>query len=132
MFTDYGYLTIRTYTANGALPIANANIEIRSNERGNDISIFTITDNDGVSNKIKLPTPTLSYSLSPNPKERPYSTYDIKISKEGYYTKNVLNAAIFSGVSADLPVNMISYREGALSPIDNIDSTITENETLEA
>ena len=42
MFTDYGHLTIRTYTANGALPIANANIEIRSNERGNDISIFTI------------------------------------------------------------------------------------------
>ena len=61
MYNDYGYLTIRTYTADGALPISDANVEVQSRDSGMErLSFFTTTDIDGISETIKLPAPRQS------------------------------------------------------------------------
>jgi hypothetical protein len=108
-----GKLTVRTYTAGGALPISDATIRISgAMEENSDIVYSLITDIDGLSEKIELPTSALSYSQAPNPPEIPYAIYDIEVLKEGYYNKKIYSLPIFDGVSTTLPVSMIATDGG--------------------
>lgn len=133
METNYGYLTVRTYTANRAIPISDVNIEIYgSDDEVSQVKFFTTTDADGVSDRVKLPAPSSVYSMAPHPNEKPYSSYNIKVYKDGYYAKNIEGVPIFSGIEADLPVNMIALNAGDSYPRGNINAVITENEFLEA
>jgi len=133
-FDENGSLTVRAYTAGGALPLKNSKIRIiGAGEENRFFETDLITDEDGLSAKILLPTPSRSYSLAPGALEIPYSTYDMEISAPGYYTKNIYGIAIFSGIDSIQPVAMIPIgaEEGAISPKDNLNVYITENERLE-
>ena len=66
-----------------------------------------ITDRSGLTKKIALPAPALSLSQSPRAVERPYATYDVLATAEGYYSKKILNVAVFSGILSILPLTMI-------------------------
>lgn len=131
---SFGTIQIRAYTASGALPIENAVVKITGADQSNgDIQYSVLTDSDGITEIIFLPTQERKYSLEPNSKEAPYSIYDAKISKEGYYTKVIKSIPIFEGTKATLPVEMIplSYAEnGELKKMDNLNTTIYENENL--
>lgn len=108
MLNSSGTLRIRTYTAGGALPVSGAIVRIRGAEEGNqDISYSVITDRDGVTPKVTLPAPDVGYSLSPNPAESPFATYDVEITMQGYYPKRIFGLTVFSGVDSIQLVNMI-------------------------
>lgn len=131
MNLDYGTLLIRAYVAESAVPVADVEVSIRGADASNkDVIYYVITDSDGVTDRIKLPAPSASLSLAPSPGALPYSNYDLEITKDGYYTKNIRSVPIFAGVSADLPVNMIPNTEGSEFPIGNINAVITENPRL--
>ena len=131
---SYGSLQVRTYTASGALPIVGAIVRIKGAEEANSyIQYSVLTNNDGLTPLISLPTPSKEFSLSPTPGEAPYSVYDVEISAEGYYTKQIRNVPVFSGIKAILPIEMIplTYGEdGSINPQNNLNSTIYENDKL--
>lgn len=126
-FDDYGTLRIRTTSASGAIPISGAIARIIGGEEFNrSIVKSLITDNDGITPKAKLPTPRRSYALTPKDEESPFALYDVEITAEGYFTKKIIGVAIFAGINAILPVNMIPESESQTEnyPKGNVNSII--------
>ena len=134
-YTSYGYLKIRVYTAKEALPVPNVNVRIYGNEEstnGTDFSV--ITSESGLTEILELPAPDVSYSLSPNSSEQAYSTYNIEVSHENFYSKRIDNVPIFAGILSVLPVELIpnaGLERNVSSPNSNNFAVIYENEELE-
>lgn len=126
MLDDFGSLSVRAYTAGGALPIADASVTITGAEEDNrDIVYILFTDNDGVTESVKLPAPSREYSQSPNPSQAPYAVYDIEISADGYLGKRITGVPVFAGVYSIQPIAMIPHTIGMADiPTKNIDSVI--------
>ena len=131
---EFGNLSVRTYTANGALPVGGALVEIYGAEEGNrDLFYSVITDRDGKTEDILLPTPQRALSLTPESIELPYSVYDIEVSAPGYYSKKIRGLTVFQGITSMQLVNMIPLSETNPSenaPKGNLDTTIPPNERL--
>lgn len=126
-----GLFKVRAFAASEAIPIEGARIIIRgTDDVSRDVFFSLLTDVDGLSPTVTLPTPAISYSLGPYPIERPYSTYDISVTKEGYQNKTIVNVAVFAEREATLPVNMIPT-DNMKNPLGNSSSTVSENENLE-
>ena len=134
-YDSQGFIQISTYTASGALPVQNASVRISGNEEGNiGIEYSLITDRNGLTEVVALPTPSASYSLSPGASEQPYAKYDIEASAEGFYTKTIYDVAVFSGIKSILPLEMIPNAglTRSVTPPESSNSTIiTENEDLQ-
>ncbi len=125
-YDDFGTLRIRATSASGAVPIMGAIVRITGGDEGDRmIAKSLITDSDGITVSVKLPTPNRSYSLDPNGADTPYALYDVVVTADGYYTKRISGVAVFSGIDAILPVNMIptsdmseiNYPEGNLNTV---------------
>lgn len=134
-YSDTGRLTVRTYTAAGALPVPKSVIHVTGADEFNRfINYSLLTDIDGVAVITELPAPDKRYSLSPGALEIPYAVYDIEASAEGYYTKRIEDVAIFAGEDAVLPINMIPVsigNGGSTYPRGTLDTVVKENENLE-
>ena len=133
-YTESGKMTVRAYTASGALPVGGTVIRVIGVDENNRyINYSIITDEDGVSIIRELPTPDKALSLSPDARSTPYAVYDVEASAPGYYTKRIYNVAVFSGEDAILPINMIPISingDGEMYPRDTLDTTVSENELL--
>ena len=133
-FEDSGTLAVRTYIAGGALPLANSIVRIQgANEENRFVEYTILTDKDGVTGVITLPTPAEMYSLTPGANETPYSSYNLIVSADGYYTKKISDVAIFAQTNSILPISMIPLpvRNDVSYPKGNLDATVIENEMLE-
>ena len=130
-----GYLTVRVFTAGGALPVKGAMVRIRgADELNRAVEHSRITDVDGIVEKIPLPTPSATLSQAPHPAELPYSLYNVEVVNNGFYLKRLYNVAIFENTETLLPVNLIPRdisENGANYPRGSINSIIHENENLE-
>lgn len=128
---DYGILIIRATTASGAYPVADVNVSVRGvSDIGSDVEISVLTNQDGATQPILLPTPPRSLSLTPENAQEPFSRYEIEIYKEGFYRKKLFDVAVFAGITSVLPVNMIpvtEYNTGENEPIGNQNAVITED-----
>ena len=126
-----GELSIRAFTAGGALPVENAIIRIRgAMEENRDVELSLLTDLDGLTNKVQLPTSEIKYSQSPTPQEAPFANYDVEIIKEGYYSKKIYNLPIFDSIDTTLPVSMIPIPTNQPAndfPRDNLSTVIFES-----
>ena len=133
-FDESGTLVIRAYTAGGAIPLKNGKIKVTgATEENRFFETYLVTDGDGLTARISLPTPKQSYSLSPGAPEIPYASYDIEISAPGFYTKRLYGVSVFSGVESFQPIAMIPITDGVgiPTPKDNLEIYIKENERLE-
>ena len=65
-----------------------------------------------------LPTKSMSLSLEPG-NLRPFTSYNIFVSSEGYFDSDVINVPIFQGVTSLQPINLIPVSEFA-NPIDDV------------
>ena len=89
-YDSQGFIQISAYTAAGALPVADVTVRISGNEEANNgIEYSVLTDRNGLTDVIALPTPAASYSLSPGALEQPYAKYDVEASKDGFYSKKI-------------------------------------------
>lgn len=110
--TDYGTLALRVTLGGGAYPVADAVVRIYGSDDDNADVVFSLmTDTDGKTEGVRLPTPKKSLSLVPDPEEIPYSTYTVEITKEGFYPLTITDVTMFPGIFTTLPVNMIPLAE---------------------
>lgn len=128
MYTEFGSLIIRTYVADEAVPVSDVDIIVKGADADNAEVIYIVsTDYDGISPTLKLPAPEAELSRSPGADLSTYARYDVEIKKDGYYTKIVSGIAVFAGVEAVLPVNMIPYAENGDYPRGNINTAISDS-----
>ena len=129
-----GKIRVRAYTADGALPVEGTLVKIYgADEYNKDVKYSLITDSNGITDEISVPTPSKQYSTSPGALENPYAVYNVELAKDGYYPKRIDNVPVFSDVKAFLPIEMmpLAYSEnGDVMPSQNLNSVIYENENL--
>ncbi len=134
-YDSYGNIRVRAYAASGALPVENVVVKIYGTDDYNkDVMYSVLTDSDGVTDEISLPSPRASLSSAPGAIESPYAVYNIELAKKGFYPKRIDNVPIFGGTTAVLPIEMlpIIYNDsGTVIPQTNLNSTIYENENLQ-
>ncbi len=133
-FSGSGTLYVRAFTASDSLPVENVLVRIRgANEENRLVEYSFLTDRNGLTALIVLPTPEKGYSLSPGAKENPFAVYDIEILGSGFYRKRFFNVAVFADTVSLQPVSMIpvsDYAEDSVYPEGNLDIVIEENEFL--
>jgi len=107
-----GYLLVRVSTAQGAIPVPGATVTIREhlsnpdeNMRGTIIRVI-VTDRDGRTERVPLPAPPRSDSMSPNGKI-PYASYNIDVEASGYYRQTFSDVPVFDAVTSIQPSLLI-------------------------
>ena len=121
---EIGFLAVTVRTSNGAIPIENAKVSIYENydnggANSNGHLIYSLrTNNFGQTEKVALPTKSMSLSLEPG-NLQPFTSYNIFVSSEGYFDSDVINVPIFQGVTSLQPINLIPVSEFA-NPTDDV------------
>ena len=111
-----GFLVFTVRTANGAIPIKNALVNIYENKKdsgamSNGYLLYTLRTNElGQTEKIALPTKSSALSTSPG-NERPFLSYNVFASSEGYFDSDVINIPIFQGITSIQPINLLPVSE---------------------
>jgi len=107
-----GYLQVEVTAASRAIPVQDATVIVTESSGEMDSLIgMTVTDENGSTPVMPLPAPSKSFSESPDPSERPYSEYNIRVYKQGFYTVPQLTVPIFDGIKSIQPVSMIPLAE---------------------
>ena len=111
-----GYLLVRASTALGAIPVEGATVTVRDNrskeeseDRGSIIRVM-LTDQDGRSEKIALPAPPRSQSMTPNG-TAPYATYTVDVVAPGYYRLYFQGVPIYDTITSIQPAMLIPIAE---------------------
>lgn len=95
-----GYLIVKVSTARGAIPLEGASVNIRGAEPSNsDIIYSLISDRDGITKKVELPTPLRGLSEVPG-NIAPYALYDIDVFKEGYRDLVLKDVSVFDSITS--------------------------------
>lgn len=97
MQNEAGQLKIEVYDTTVAKPISNALIVIKDTEE--NIINSLRTDISGQTETIFLPAPPVGYSLNPD-MPKPYSTYNIYITADGFVPAEIKGVQIFSDSTA--------------------------------
>lgn len=118
-------LIVQVFTARQALPIEGATVTVSRtvNLQGNrDMMAVHITDENGKTPPITLPTPPLYLSETPG-YAHPYSEYTVDVKKRGYYENSVRGIQMFDGITTVEPVNLIPLPSGQNSGTEEFDIT---------
>lgn len=103
---EKGSVIIQVYIAGGAVPVMGAKVVVWGAD--NKFQAEDVTDISGKTKKFYLDVPPDKYSKSPseNIEELPYGLYNIRVEKIGFYTREFLNVAVFSGIESIQKVNL--------------------------
>ncbi len=110
IYEGEGRLIIRVTGGNGAFPIENAVVNVsgrNSDDEGSGIIYSLRTDESGLTETVVLPAPSGSLSLTPQSGIRPYSVYDITVTKNGYLDSENAGVQIFDGITSIQTFDMI-------------------------
>ena len=116
-------LIVQVFTARQALPIEGATVTVSRvvDLQGNrDMMAVHITDENGKTPPITLPTPPLYLSENPG-YAHPYSEYTVDVKKKGYFENNVRGIQMFDGITTVEPVNLIPLPSGQNDGIEEFD-----------
>lgn len=118
--TGVGYLIIRVTTADGAIPLEGAIVSVRNylDGDGSDILSSQKTNSSGLTQKISLPAPSRSMSLSPGG-AKPYSSYNVKIDLHGYNTQQYISVPIFDGITSVQNADLVPLPENGETDRNN-------------
>ena len=102
-----GYIKARAFTANGAIPLPDVSVVVRSGEdSGNAIDVSLTTDENGETQTAEVPTPLASAGDAPG-ETRPYAVYDIEAYLDGYYPYRALSVPVFGDTLTIQPIGLI-------------------------
>ena len=101
MAESRGRLEVTVLTAEGGI-LEGASVILTGSGRG---SMTGISDSAGVV-VFSIPTGSVANSYTPNPRERPYETVDLRIVIRGYITVSIIGEQIFPGQTTRQTVNM--------------------------
>lgn len=91
-----GRLVVSVLMDNIAQPIEDANVHIS----GENTDLDFKTDKSGRTPIIELKAPDQKYSLEPQTIVKPFSTYNITVTKEGLGTSSIIGAQIYDGINS--------------------------------
>ena len=137
--SGYGYMIVRVTTARGAIPLENAIVTVHNYDlefdggRGDVIAVYT-TDLSGLTERFALPAPPRELSMKPG-NGKSYETYNLSVTKEGYYQQYYANVPVFEGITAFQNADMIPLPDNGQIDNKTIEDNIffeTENPALEA
>lgn len=105
---DKGKLKIQCFNGDNYIPVDDCKVKIRRTPDSPDTPTeFTVpvdidleTNDIGLTEVIELDAPPVEYSLDENNNKVPYSSYDIKIEREGFDTLIIRGCQIFSEETA--------------------------------
>ncbi len=108
---ELGFLVVRVSTALGAIPLESATVNIRGNtEDSSGVLYSLLTDRDGLTQKVSLPSPPRE--LSEHPGEAvPFSSWNIDVFKEGYIPVSFQNVPVYSSIVSVQPAVLVPISE---------------------
>lgn len=136
--TTFGYMIVRVTTARGAIPLEGAIVTVSNYRpefeggRGDAIAVYK-TNSSGLTERFQLPAPPRALSMSPG-NGKSYETYNVSVTKDGYYQQYYINAPIFEGITSIQSADMIPLPDNGQTDNFNPDGNIffeTENGALE-
>ena len=102
-----GYVKARAFTANGAIPLPDVTVIVRSaEENGEAIDVELKTDENGETPTAEVPTPLASAGDAPG-ETRPYAVYDIDAYLPGYYPYRAIRVPVFGDTLTMQPIGLI-------------------------
>ena len=113
--SGYGYMIVRVTTARGAIPLDGAIVTVHNYDpefergRGDVIAVYN-TNASGLTERFALPAPPRELSVSPG-NGKTYETYNLSVTKPGYYRQYYTNVPVFEGITAIQNVDMIPLPE---------------------
>ncbi len=137
--TGYGYMIVRVTTARGAIPLEGATVTIHNYDpefesgRGDVIAVYT-TGASGLTERFALPAPPRELSMSPG-NGRSYETYNLSVTKPGYYQQYYTNVPVFEGITAIQNADMIPLPDNGQTDNFTVEDNMffeTENPSLES
>ncbi len=137
--TGYGYMIVRVTTARGAIPLEGATVTIHNYDpefesgRGDVIAVYT-TGESGLTERFALPAPPRELSMSPG-NGRSYETYNLSVTKPGYYQQYYTNVPVFEGITAIQNADMIPLPDNGQTDNFTVEDNMffeTENMSLES
>lgn len=110
-----GGLVVHVTTARGSIPLEGATVNVRSydgalDEGRSDVIASLVSGRDGNTTLIRLPAPPRASSLTPG-NGKPFASYIIEVSLEGYTAQDYINVPIFDGIVAIQPAELIPLPE---------------------
>lgn len=105
-----GTICVRTSNLDNT-PIAHASVRVYKMQ-GSRVSFETYytTNTDGMTIDIKLEAPDSRLSLQKDAMDKPYSSYNVEVKKDGYDIEQRLGVQIFAAMSSELIVVMNPIR----------------------
>lgn len=128
--TAVGYLVVEVKTADGALPVAGAQVTVTSLAGEGNIKISVETNGSGRTERLVLPTASRNASQSAdNPQA--YISYHVGVIADGYYPFEASPVPVFVGVTTLQPAILIgssAYNSDSVFPRGNISIDETPQE----
>lgn len=93
-----GYIRVRVTNSGGNFPVEGAMVYITDYNDENGELLYTLrTNSSGQTRTVTVPAVPIAESLTPGV-ENPYSMYNIRVVKEGYYTAESIGVPVFEGI----------------------------------
>ncbi len=136
--SEIGYMIVRVTTARGAIPLEGALVSVSDytlepqKGRGDVIAVYK-TNASGLTERFALPAPPRALSMSPG-NGKSYQTYNVSVSKDGYYKQSYINAPIFEGITSIQTADLIPLPDNGQTDNFTTEDGIffeTENQALE-
>lgn len=105
-----GQLTFSVISTLGFIPVQNATITITTDSAPENVIASLVTDENGQTDMITLPTPPFVLSQSPGVIQ-PYASYNVEITAPGYEDVRIEGTEMFSDVTAVQLVRMNPVEE---------------------
>ncbi len=103
---EKGYLVIQTTTTGMVFPVVDSAVDVRNGEQ----EYSFITDRSGKTQTIEIEAPDPIFSTEQSDEDS-YTSLDVTVTKDGYYTIIVRNVQVFPKETSLLYVNMIPLPE---------------------
>ena len=99
---EKGRLRIQCFNGDDYIPVKDCKINVRRTPEGVEniefttpINIQLVTNDIGLTEEIELDAPPIEYSLDENSNKIPYSSYDIRVERNGFETLIIRGCQIF-------------------------------------
>ncbi len=104
-----GYIQIRAYESLAQLPLPEVSIAILAHD-GTALAL-RLTDEDGKTEPIAIPTPDAEESLTPEGSRTPFAAIDLYAEKANFVSIKVEDVQLFPGVTTLQELEMIPLSE---------------------
>jgi len=132
-----GYIRVRVTNSGGNFPVEGASVYItdyNTDDEEKGQLLYTLrTDSSGMTRTVTVPAVPASESREPGI-PFPYTLYNIRVSRENYYTAESIGVPVFEGIVSVQPFRLQPLTETDLAAIEGVDNVrgISPNISLTA